>query len=123
MTNPRAFRPSPQSKMLVTSFITAGRTYEQRFTRCHKLNCTICFPTTQPWPNTVGHGPYWYLCFHHGKGWTRIYLGKVLDTNRFILADGSIDFEAILAARERRALKIVLRKYTNSHQKKDNTNA
>jgi hypothetical protein len=89
--------------MLVTSFSSGGRTYEQRYTCCHKENCKSCNPPNPDFSGPIGHGPYWYLCFRHGKGWTRVYLGKVLNTLKFVLADGSIDFESILAARARRA--------------------
>ena len=105
MSIARRFRPSSPTPMLVRSLPVGLRTYEQRYTRCHKPSCSVCQSQSGPIKGTIGHGPYWYLCFRHGKGWTRIYLGKNLDTAKFVLPDGSIDFALILARRADRAAR------------------
>jgi hypothetical protein len=80
------------------------RSYELRYTICHRRNCTTCYGRQEDYCGPPGHGPYWYLCVVHARRWTRIYIGKTLDTTKFILADGAIDWATIKArATARRA--------------------
>lgn len=95
---PRAIK-SPTVANIVT---VADRRYEQRFQQCHKINCSVCNGTISPNDQPQGHGPYWYLCFTLKGEWKRIYIGKNLDTQKFINADGSLDFAAIEARRTAR---------------------
>lgn len=106
MSRPRTFKPSSPSVMLVHTFQSGPATYEQKFQKCRKPECWCQHPQAPDYAGPHGHGPYWYLCFRHMKGWTRIYLGKNLDTTRFRNPDGSINFAEVQARRdERKAAK------------------
>jgi len=89
ITNPMTNISNPN---LVTSFKVKNRTYERRLVDCGKSNCQRCGGDDTRKPS---HGPYWYLCIARKSKWYRVYLGKELDTGRFIKADGRIDWEAI----------------------------
>jgi hypothetical protein len=92
----------PRSTTVATSLRVGDRLYEQRFQRCNKPNCSSC---TGPAPNPavpLGHGPYWYLCFSQGHSWRRIYIGKLLNTQLFVLPNGKLDHAAIEARRHSR---------------------
>jgi hypothetical protein len=95
----------PSQAMLSKSIQVGRRTYELRYTRCGKRNCSSCYAMPENYAGPPGHGPYWYLCFPYGinSQWRRIYIGKELSTNRFVTADGCIDFQAIDEARRQRA--------------------
>lgn len=83
---------NPNRSALVTKFKVANRTYERRWVDCGKPNCQRC---TGPDRRIASHGPYWYLCIPRNKKWFRVYLGKNLDTQRFILENGRIDWDKI----------------------------
>lgn len=92
--------PEPgSSSAVVTTFKQGKRTYERRYIDCGKQNCRRCTTATG---RVASHGPYWYLCFARKGKWFRVYLGKVLDTSRFITPAGDIDWDAI---RDRRRTK------------------
>lgn len=80
--------PDPgKGKAVVESFKFKGRIYELRRNACGKRNCNTCSGTIPR------HGPYWYLCTPWGGKWRRIYIGKDLDTTKFIDKDGNVDKE------------------------------
>lgn len=82
---------SAETTAVQASFVHEGRTYESRLVNCGKRNCSYCHPPDLlPRPT---HGPYWYLCGTRNGRWSRIYLGKNLDTSRYVNDDGSIDWE------------------------------
>lgn len=92
--------PAPgSSSAIVTVFRQGRRTYERRYVDCGKQNCRRC---TTPTGRVASHGPYWYLCFARKGKWFRVYLGKVLDTSRFITAAGDIDWNAIRHRRRKK---------------------
>ena len=81
----------PKSSAVRANFTHEGRVYESRLVLCGKRNCTKCFPPGgMPRPS---HGPYWYLCGQRRGRWSRLYLGRQLDTQKFVAADGSIDWD------------------------------
>lgn len=85
--------PEPgSSSAVVTTFREGRRTYERRYVDCGKDNCRRC---TTPTGRVASHGPYWYLCFLRKGKWFRVYLGKVLDTSRYVTKAGDIDWDAI----------------------------
>lgn len=85
--------PGPgDSPAVVTVFREGRRTYERRYVDCGKTNCRRC---TTAAGRIASHGPYWYLCFARRGKWYRVYLGKILDTSRFITSAGDIDWNAI----------------------------
>jgi len=100
MTHPE--HRTPRESMVVQRLEIGIRTYENRYTLCHRPNCTVCYGRQEDYVGPPGHGPYWYLCVTTGRRWTRIYIGKVLDTNRFILPDGSIDWPQVKTRRQAR---------------------
>lgn len=82
------YRPGPdpgKGKAVVESFKFKDRIYELRLNACGKTNCATCSG------NLPRHGPYWYLCVPWSGKWRRIYIGKDLDTTKFICPDGSVD--------------------------------
>lgn len=93
-----------QPGMIVRTIPVANRTYEQRFNLCHRKNCHTCYGRQPDYAGPPGHGPYWYLCVTIRHRWTRIYIGKELDTTKYVLPDGSIDW-ATLAQRKKDRLK------------------
>lgn len=87
----KTFRPA--HSCVVSAFWHRSRRYEQRLVNCGKSNCSKCHP-----PGAIArptHGPYWYLCARRGHKWRRIYLGKELDTEKYIDNDGNIDWTQI----------------------------
>ncbi|MBA7695814.1 hypothetical protein ES703_104453 [subsurface metagenome] len=93
-------QPAPLStKATVNAFSIGSRHYEQRFNDCGKINCNKCGGSG---PRHPSHGPYWYLCVLAKGAWRRIYLGKELDTTRFVNDDGTIDWAAV---KQKRILK------------------
>jgi len=89
MSSPRG-APSAAS-MIVQSVTVAGRTYELRRNRCGKHNCRTCYGPHLNGEHRPGHGPYWYLIIVHPRGVRRIYVGKELNTQKFLLPDGTLD--------------------------------
>jgi len=85
---------------VVESFWVHNHRYISRYADCGKPNCKRCGATG---PRNASHGPYWYLCFtdEHGR-WQQIYLGKTVDTSRFVTSQGNLDLAAIRAWRSRR---------------------
>jgi len=77
--------------MVVQRVTVGGRYYEQRLVRCGKENCSRCNGGTKP----PGHGPYWYLVVTKGPRTRRIYLGKDLDTRRYVDQEGRIDWRSV----------------------------
>lgn len=93
--------PTPLHRTTVIgAFVHSGRHYEQRLVDCGKIACTKCGGDGARHPS---HGPYWYLCVSRGKRWTRLYIGKELDTRKFIGPDGSVDWSRVANRRGRRA--------------------
>lgn len=82
---------------LVNSFTHQGRHYEQRLVNCGKPNCSRCSPPGHV--SRPSHGPYWYLCAQRGKRWRRVYIGKELDTTKYVDIDGHPDWPAITRRR------------------------
>ena len=101
MTHPQ-HSPS-HSAMVIQRVVVGLRTYECRYTLCHKPTCKTCYGRQEDYIGPPGHGPYWYLCVTTGRRWTRVYIGKTLDTTRFIRPDGEIDWPQI---KERRRARI-----------------
>jgi len=91
--------PNTPSQSVVASFSAPGRHYEARLNDCGKVNCSKCGGAGR---RTPSHGPYWYLCVQSRGQWRRIYLGKELDTARFITSNGRVDWDAIKAARKKK---------------------
>lgn len=89
--------PGPlKGKRTVHTIKDRGAVYEQRFNTCGKANCKRC---NEALDTIVGHGPYWYLCMTYKGRWVRLYLGVTLDTSRYRLPDGSLDWVTIAAER------------------------
>ena len=92
--------PGPlPGRRTVNTIKDRGATYEQRLVTCGKPNCTRCNGDRA---KIKGHGPYWYLCYVQKGRWVRLYLGKNLDTNRFRLPDGELNWAEIHDHRNRR---------------------
>lgn len=88
--------PDPgKGKAVVESFKFKNRVYELRLNACGKKNCSTCQG------NIPRHGPYWYLCIPWGGKWRRIYIGKELDTTKFIGPNGKIDMDKMVKAPRR----------------------
>ena len=85
--------------MVVQSVAVGARTYELRYNRCGKENCRVCYRRGADYSGPPGHGPYWYLCFSARGRWRRIYIGKVLDTDKWITPEGDVDWAAYRARR------------------------
>lgn len=81
--------PFGKKSAAVETFLIEGRTYELRYVNCGKKNCTRCNTPNGPVPS---HGPYWYLGVPRNKKWFRLYIGKHLDTRKFITKEGRIDW-------------------------------
>lgn len=77
---------------LVQSVPMGNRIYELQFVDCGKTACSRC---NTPDGRKGSHGPYWYMCFSLGKKWRRVYIGKNLKTDRYILPDGRLDLATI----------------------------
>lgn len=92
--------PEPgSSPATVTTFKEGDRTYERKYVDCGKDNCSYCNTDLGRIPS---HGPYWYLCVPKNGVWYRIYLGKELDTKRFVRDNGTIDWPAVKARRRKK---------------------
>lgn len=93
----------PKSYSTVQShFSIRDRHYEARLVDCGKPNCTKCGGRGRRHPS---HGPYWYLCYTHQARWYRQYLGKEVDTSRFVTAHGNLDIIALRAKRRNRRIQ------------------
>jgi hypothetical protein len=77
--------------MILNRIVVGARTYEQRRNRCGRRNCRTCYGPPGDQGRRPGHGPYWYLILSTRRGIRRVYIGKNLDTARFINPDGSIN--------------------------------
>lgn len=88
--------------MVVATLHVGTRLYEQRMNRCGKTNCRVCGPRESESDRRPGHGPYWYLCVTRGSKWVRVYIGRELDTQRFVGKDGQVDWGQIRALRKER---------------------
>lgn len=81
--------PDPGTgQAVVESFRFHERIYELRRNSCGKSNCTVC-DGSRP-----AHGPYWYMCVSLKGRWRRVYLGKQLDTTKFVDKDGNLKLPA-----------------------------
>lgn len=85
--------PRSASSCVTAAFRAQGRSYEQRRVNCGKPNCGKCNPPGGD--SRPSHGPYWYLCVRRNHRWRRVYLGKELDTQKYIDNDGNVDFDQI----------------------------
>ena len=94
--------PSAHTGMVVQQVTVGIRLYEQRYTRCCKVNCRTCYGRQPDFCGAPGHGPYWYLCYRTDRGWQRVYIGKDLNTEKFILEDGSINHHELAGRRHAR---------------------
>ena len=81
-------------KMIAQRIQAVGRTYELRHVRCGRQNCSTCYHRGLNYAGPPGHGPYWYLCTTRGSRTVQMYVGKILDTAKWMTADGSIDWAA-----------------------------
>ena len=97
---------TPRDNATMHIFKQGGRTYESRLNDCGKVNCLKCGGEGQRHPS---HGPYWYLCLNVRGAWVRIYLGKDLDTKRYVTPDGQIDWEAVKTFRARKMTTVAHR--------------
>jgi len=92
--------PEPGKSPATVQILHLGmRTYELKYVYCGKKNCGKCNRASGRYPS---HGPYWYLCFFQNGKWHRIYLGKNLDTRKFICADGSINWQQLQERRRKK---------------------
>jgi len=98
------FNNQPRHNPVLATLRQGGRTYEQRLNDCGKANCRKCGGDGA---RQASHGPYWYLCVLLRHKWVRIYLGKELDTARFVDATGEVDWEAVKAWKVRKATTVV----------------
>jgi hypothetical protein len=80
--------------MTIQTVDVEGRHYENRLNRCGKPNCTICYPPGGSADGAPGHGPYWYLTVMMKGKFHRFYIGKTLDTRKFVGPDGTVDVNA-----------------------------
>jgi len=81
---------------IVGSFDDGPVRYERRLTNCGKTNCSTCHVGGV---KLVAHGPYWYLCTRTRAGWTRIYIGRELDTTKYRTKDKRVDWQALMQKR------------------------
>lgn len=95
------FAAPSRTSAVVSAFSQSGRHYESRRNDCGKLNCTKCGGEGR---RTPSHGPYWYLCAMRRGQWHRIYLGKELDTTKYVTPNGQVDWKAVNEARKGRKL-------------------
>ena len=82
---------------IVRSVPLKTRRYELRYVECGKPNCRPCTRVNPNSPIPPGHGPYWYLIVTTQGTKRSIYIGKELDTMKFITPEGWIDWDAIKA--------------------------
>jgi len=101
--------PPPDGPSTARVLEVGSRTYELRWVCCRKTNCKKCY-TPNGW--VPSHGPYWYLCYSTARKTHRLYIGKNLNTQKYIGADGRINFGAVNAVRKRTMDPITI----NEHQ-------
>lgn len=99
----RKMPPPGETQATVTMFKEGHRTYERRYVDCGKDNCQRC---NRPGGRLPSHGPYWYLCVPRKGKWFRIYLGKQLDTTKFVDKNGNIEWDLVKHAKARRAANV-----------------
>jgi len=88
MPNPP--RHSPHSATVSQRLRSRGYTYELLWVNCGKPACRSCNGESRAVDLPRGHGPYWYLLAPCRGRPRRLYIGKNLDTSKFINPDGSI---------------------------------
>ena len=81
-------------KMVAQRIQAVNRVYELRYVRCGRLNCHTCFNRGVSYCGPPGHGPYWYLCATRKGRTVQIYIGKILDTSKYMTPEGDIDWAA-----------------------------
>jgi len=77
--------------------------YDLIYTMCCRKNCKTCYGETRAVDLPMGHGPYWYLTVQVRGVPRRLYIGKVLDTTKYMGPDGRVDWPAIVAAKKARS--------------------
>lgn len=78
------------------------RIYELRLNRCGKPKCRVCYPPGGAGDGMPGHGPYWYMQVTQGALFRRFYIGKDLDTSKYVNADGQPDWAEYLRTKQAR---------------------
>lgn len=78
--------------MIVQAIDVGGRHYECRLNRCGKRGCRVCDSAIAPPGKAPGHGPYWYLVAQSRGKTRRLYIGKELDTSKYVTPGGFIDW-------------------------------
>lgn len=107
MKPPRRERGAASDPRMIVDTVRVGaRVYEQRYNRCGKERCRKCNPLKGVEHGVIGHGPYWYLCVTQNRKMRRIYIGRQLNTQLFVTADGRVDWAAIRAAKKERAARL-----------------
>lgn len=88
-----AQQPAPATtRATIAAFEIGPRHYESRLNDCGKANCKRCGGTGKRHPS---HGPYWYMCVMSRGSWRRVYLGKELDTTKYVNGNGTVDWDAV----------------------------
>lgn len=95
MRNPANKGQESNDAMVVQRVAVGVRHYELRYNRCGKESCTVCYHRQADYAGRPGHGPYWYLSVARGRKWVRLYIGKELDTVKYIGGDGEIDWSLV----------------------------
>lgn len=89
---------APSSAQMIIQTLHVGlRTYELRYNRCGRRNCSVCYNRGLAYSGPPGHGPYWYLITTTAGRTRRIYIGRTLDTNLYVTPQGDIDWAAYKA--------------------------
>lgn len=96
---PKAKTSARLARLRCIQFIVDGPIrYELRRVSCSNPRCKQCIllPNGSHAPS---HGPYWYMLTRNPETNARmtVYLGKVLDTNKYRTSEGSFDYEAFKA--------------------------
>lgn len=78
--------------MTIQTLLVGERIYEQRLNRCGRRNCQVCYPPGGSGDGAPGHGPYWYMCVVRNGRAFRLYIGKDLNTARYVTAEGVVDW-------------------------------
>lgn len=89
-------------RMIVQTLRVGSRSYEQRWNRCGKANCSTCNGASREANKVPGHGPYWYLVVSMGRKVLRVYIGKILNTEVYVMPNGDLDFGQIRLLRAER---------------------
>jgi len=81
-------------RMISQRIDAVNRTYELRYVRCGKTTCHTCYNRGANFAGPPGHGPYWYLCATRKGRTVQMYVGKTLDTAKWMTPAGEIDWAA-----------------------------